>query len=68
MAEFAQYEVEYTNVKPWHGMNAGSGKTVVNIVKSSSSVKAKLKRALEQKLNSLGIRVDSYREVSSSAD
>lgn len=68
MAEFAQYEVEYTNVKPWHGMNAGSGKAVVGIVKSSSSTKAKLKKALEQKLNSLGVRVDSYREVGSSAE
>ena len=45
MAElFTNYEVEYTNIKPWNNTNLGSGKMVVSIVNSSSSIKAKLKK------------------------
>ena len=60
---FATYDVEYTNMKPWNGINLGSGKMVVSIVNSSSSVKAKLKRTIERKINSLGVRIDSFKEV-----
>ena len=64
MAELlTSYEVEYTNVKPWHNTNLGSGKMVVCIPTASSSVKAKLKRTIERKINSLGVRIDSFKEV-----
>lgn len=63
MPTFTDYEVEYTNVKPWHNTNVGSGKTVVSIIDSKSSVKAKLKKAIERKINSLGVRIDSFKEV-----
>lgn len=64
MAElFTSYEVEYTNVKPWNNTNLGSGKIVVCIPTASSSVKAKLKRTIERKINSLGVRIDSFKEV-----
>ena len=67
MPNFTDYEVEYTNIKPWHNTNVGSGKMVVSIVNSSSSVKAKLKKAIERKINSLGVRIDSFKEVASVA-
>jgi hypothetical protein len=68
MAElFTNYEVEYTNIKPWNNTNLGSGKMVVSIVNSSSSVKAKLKKAIERKINSLGVRIDSFKEVKPTA-
>ena len=60
---FTSYEVEYTNVKPWNNTNLGSGKMVVSIPTASSSVKAKLKRTIERKINSLGVRIDSFKEV-----
>ena len=64
MAElFTSYEVEYTNVKPWNNTNLGSGKMVVSIPTASSSVKAKLKRTIERKINSLGVRIGSFKEV-----
>ena len=63
MPSFTDYEVEYTNIKPWHNTNVGSGKMVISIVDSSSSVKAKLKKAIERKINSLGVRIDSFKEV-----
>ena len=64
MAElFTSYEVAYTNVKPWHNTNLGSGKMVVSIPTASSSIKAKLKRTIERKINSLGVRIDSFKEV-----
>ena len=64
MAElFTSYEVEYTNVKPWNNTNLGSGKMVVSIPTASSSVKAKLKRTIERKINSLGVRIASFKEV-----
>ena len=64
MAElFTSYEVEYTNIKPWHNTNLGSGKMVVSIPTTSSSIKAKLKRTIERKINSLGVRIDSFKEV-----
>lgn len=63
MPSFTNYEVEYTNIKPWHNTNVGSGKMVISIVDSSSSVKAKLKKAIERKINSLGVRIDSFKEV-----
>ena len=68
MAElFTDYEVEYTNVKPWNGQSLGSGKMKISLPKSSSSVKAKLKKAIEQKINSLGVRIDSFKEVKPTA-
>lgn len=67
MPSFTNYEVEYTNVKPFHGQNAGSGKMVVSVIDSNSSVKAKLKKAIERKINSLGVRIDSFKEVEPAA-
>ena len=68
MAElFTIYEVGYTNVKPWNNTNLGSGKMVVSIPTTSSSIKAKLKRKIERKINSLGVRIDSFKEVSTTA-
>ena len=65
MAElFTNYEVEYTNTKPWNNTNLGSGKMMVSIPTTSHSVKAKLKRTIERKINSLGVRIDSFKEVS----
>ena len=64
MPNFTSYEVEYTNVKPWHNTNLGSGKMVVSVIDGgSSSVKAKLKKTIEQKICSLGVRIDSFKEV-----
>lgn len=63
MPDFINYEVEYTNVKPYKGFNIGSGKMVISIPKSSSSVRAKLKRTIERKINSLGVRIDSFKEI-----
>ena len=68
MAElFTIYEVAYTNVKPWNNINLGSGKMVVSIPTTSSSIKAKLKRTIERKINSLGVRIDSFKEVSTTS-
>lgn len=67
MPNFTDYEVEYTNIKPWHNTNVGSGKMVISVVDSSSSVKAKLKKAIERKINSLGVRIDSFKEVKPTA-
>ena len=64
---FTTYEVEYTNMKPWHGMNAGAGKMTLSIPTTTSSVKAKLKRAIERKIDSLGVRIDSFKEVKTTA-
>lgn len=63
MPDFVEYDVEYTNTKPWNGQNLGSGKMRVSIPHSSASVKAKLKRTIERKINSLGVRIDSFKEV-----
>lgn len=60
---FISYEVEYTNTKPWNNTNLGSGKTVISLPAGSTSVKARLKRAIERKINSLGVRIDSITEV-----
>ncbi|MBP5784330.1 MAG: hypothetical protein J6W16_01940 [Methanobrevibacter sp.] len=67
MPDFINYEVEYTNVKPWNNQNLGSGKMIVSIPVGSSSIKAKLKRTIERKINSLGVRIDSFKEVAPSA-
>ena len=67
MPDFIDYEVEYTNIKPWNNTNLGSGKMVVSIPSGSSSVKAKLKRTIERKINSLGVRIDSFKEIIHSA-
>ena len=67
MPNFTDYEVEYTNIKPWHNTNVGSGKMVISVVDSSSSVKAKLNKAIERKINSLGVRIDSFKEVKPTA-
>ena len=65
MPNFIDYEVAYTNVKPFKGFNSGSGTTIVSIPEGTSSVKAKLKRKLERKLNSLLVRIDSFKPVNS---
>ena len=66
MPNFIDYEVEYTNVKPWNNTNLGSGKMVISVLEGgNSSVKAKLKKAIEKKINSLGVRIDSFKEVMS---
>ena len=67
MPNFIDYEVEYTNIKPWNGQNLGSGKMVVSLPKSSSSVKAKLKKAIERRINSLGVKIDSFIDLSANA-
>lgn len=59
---FVTYEAEYVNVKPWNGMNPGPGKMKISIVEGTKSVKAKLKKAIEQKINSLGVRITSFKE------
>lgn len=66
MPTFINYEVEYTNIKPWNNSNLGSGKTIVSLPVGSSSIKAKLKRTIERKINSLGVRIDGFKEVPSS--
>lgn len=63
MPEFINYEVEYTNVKPWNNINLGSGKTVVSIPAGSTSVKSRLKKIIERNINSLGVRIDSFKEM-----
>lgn len=63
MPNFITYEVEYTNVKPYHGFSTGSGKMRVSLVEGTKSVRAKLKKSIEQKINSLGVRIDSFTEV-----
>ena len=63
MPSFTTYEVEYTNIKPWNNTNLGSGKTSVTLVAGASCLKAKLKRAIERKINSLGVRIDSFKET-----
>lgn len=62
MPSFVDYEVEYTNVKPWNNTNVGVGKMVISII-DGGSVKAKLKKAIEQKINSLGVRIDSFKKI-----
>ena len=63
MPNFIDYDVAYTNVKPWNNTNLGSGNMRVSIPNGCSSVKAKLKRIVERKINSLGVRIDSFSEV-----
>ena len=63
MPDFVTYEVEYTNTKPWHNQNLGSGKMTISIPHGCSSVRAKLKRMVERAINSLGVRIDSFKEV-----
>lgn len=63
MPDFIEYDVEYTNTKPWNNQNVGSGKMRLSIPKGSASVKAKLKRMVERKINSMGVRIDSFTQV-----
>ena len=63
MPNFTDYDVAYTNMKPWNNINLGSGNMRVSIPNGSSSIKAKLKRIVERKINSLGVRIDSFKEV-----
>ena len=63
MPNFTDYDVAYTNMKPWNNTNLGSGSMRVSIPNGSSSIKAKLKRIVERKINSLGVRIDSFKEV-----
>ena len=68
MPKFINYEVEYTNVKPWNNTNLGSGKMVVSVLEGgNASIKLKLKKAIEKKINSLGVRIDSFKEVKPTA-
>lgn len=64
MPNFTDYDVAYTNMKPWNNTNLGSGNMRISIPNGSSSIKAKLKRIVERKINSLGVRIDSFKEVS----
>ena len=63
MPNFTDYDVAYTNVKPWNNTNLGSGNMRISIPNGSSGIKAKLKRIVERKINSLGVRIDSFKEV-----
>ena len=63
MPNFMTYEVEYTNVKPWNNMNIGSGKINVSLVEGTKSIRGKLKKAVEQKISSLGVHVVSFKEL-----
>lgn len=63
MPTFIDYEVEYTNIKPYKAFNLGSGKMTLSIPNGSSSIRAKLKRMVERKINSLGVRIDSFKEI-----
>ena len=63
MPNFIDYEVEYTNIKPWNNTNLGSGKMNISLPIGSGSIKAKLKRTIERKINSMGVRIDGFREV-----
>jgi hypothetical protein len=66
MPTFTEYDVEYINIRPWNNQNAGPGKMRISILDGNMSVKAKIKKALERQLNSLGVRVESFTKVSSS--
>lgn len=61
--KFITYDVTYTNVKPWKGFSAGQGHMRVSIPEGSKSIRAKLKRTIENKINSLGVRIDSFKVV-----
>lgn len=61
--KFITYDVEYTNVKPWKGFSSGSGRMQISIPEGSKSIRAKLKRTIENKINSLGVRIDSFKPV-----
>lgn len=63
MPTFIDYDVQWTNMKPWNGQNIGSGTTRISLPDGTISIKAALKRALERRLNSLGMRVDSFMKV-----
>lgn len=67
MPNFITYNVTYTNVKPWKGFAAGTGTIKISIPEGSKSIKAKLKRMVERKINSLGVRIDNFVEVSEEA-
>ncbi len=62
MPNFTDYTVEYTNIKPWHNTNVGSGQMTISLPNGSTSIRAKLKRAVERKINSLGVRIDKFEE------
>ena len=66
MPNFITYDVTYTNVKPYMGFNAGSGKVQLSIPEGTKNVKAKLKKMVEQKINSLGVRIEEFVEVQDS--
>lgn len=63
MPNFISYDVTYTNVKPYKGFASGTGTIRLSIPEGSKSVKAKLKRMIERKINSLGVRIESFIEV-----
>ena len=65
MPKFIQYEVEYTNIKPYKGFNIGPGKMTISLPEGCKNVKAKLKRTIERNINSLGVRIDSFKEIES---
>ncbi len=64
MPSFTTYDVEYTNIKPWNNTSPGSGKMLVSVLDGgNASVKLKLKKAIEKKINSLGVRIDNFTKV-----
>lgn len=63
MPNFIQYDVTYTNVKPYKDFASGTGTIRLSIPEGSKSVKAKLKRMVERQINSLGVRIESFVEV-----
>lgn len=63
MPSFITYDVNYTNVKPYKGFSSGSGNMKVSIPEGTKSVRAKLKHMVENKLNSLHVRIDSFAVV-----
>ena len=65
MPKFIQYAVEYTNTKPYRGFNIGPGKMTISLPEGCKSVKAKLKRTVERNINSLGVRIDFFKEIES---
>ena len=63
MPKFITYDVIYTNVKPWKGFASGQGEMQISIPEGTKSIKAKLKHMIENKINSLGVRIDSFKVV-----
>jgi len=67
MPNFITYDVEYTNLKPFSASSAGPGKIRVSIIEGAKSIRGKIKHAVESKINSMGVRIDSFTEVKEQA-